>query len=104
MQGKRNMKLYVLVRNDLKPAYRACQAGHVVAQWLLEFGQEKWKNETLIYLGVNDEEELNYWCNKLNEKGFEWAGFREPDIGNELTGIACLSDGREFKRLKLISD
>lgn len=31
-------KLYVLVRNDLRPAYRACQAGHAVAEWVFEFG------------------------------------------------------------------
>jgi len=32
------MKLYVLTRTDLKLAYSAVQAGHAVAEYLLEYG------------------------------------------------------------------
>lgn len=32
------MKLYVIVRTDMPPAYQAVQAGHAVAEWLLQPG------------------------------------------------------------------
>ena len=101
------MKLYVLNRLDLESSYRACQAGHAVAEWLLHAPQsqrEQWKNGTLIYLGIRDEEELLYWGQKLDRKGIKWIGFREPDLDNQLTAIACLSDGKLFSRLKLLGD
>jgi len=66
--------------------------------------REQWKNSTLIYLGIEDEEELKRWCRKLDRKGIEWIGFREPDLGNELTAIACLNDGRTFANLKLVGE
>lgn len=101
------MKLYALNRLDILPAYRSCQAGHAIAEWLLHApqGQRKqWKNGTLIYLGIRDEDELIHWTKKLDQKGIEWIGFREPDLDNQLTAIACLSDGRPFSNLKLLGE
>ena len=106
-RGDSIVKLYVLNRLDLPAAYRSCQAGHAVAEWLLHAPQEQreqWKNGTLIYLGIQDEEELVQWCKKLDRKGIKWIGFREPDLDNQLTAIACLSDGRPFSNLKLLGD
>ena len=98
-------KLYVLCRKDLKPAYRAVQAGHAVAEYLLRHGQGgEWQNGHLIYLEARDEEDLEFWGMKLSRKGLEWTGFREPDLGNQLTAIACLSDGKPFKKLKLLGE
>ena len=93
-------KLYVLVRKDLSVSYRAVQAGHAVAEWLLH--DQSWYNNTLIYLGVLDEDELNHWAEKLSIKGIKWVGFREPDIGNELTAIATHTEGKIFNKLKLL--
>lgn len=31
-------KLYVLIRKDLSFSYRSVQAGHAVAEWLLQHG------------------------------------------------------------------
>jgi hypothetical protein len=39
---------------------------------------------------------------KLDMKGLEWTGFIEPDIGDQMTAIACLSDGKVFSNLKLL--
>jgi hypothetical protein len=58
----------------------------------------------LVYLGVNNEEELIYWKDKLTWKNIECVDFREPDIGNQLTAIACLCDGKIFSRLRLFGD
>lgn len=94
-------RLYVLVRKDLPESYRAVQAGHAVAAWLLR--DRSWNNETLIYLSVPNEASLYRWANKLDLKGVNWVDFREPDIGNQMTAMAVLSDGKIFKNLKLLS-
>ena len=61
-----------------------------------------WDNGTLIYLGVKNEQELLKWGEKLDAMGKNWSGFREPDIGNELTAIAVEDDGETFKRMRLL--
>ena len=39
MKGRLNMnKLYVLVRTDFKLSYSAVQAGHALADYLLQYG------------------------------------------------------------------
>lgn len=96
-------KLYILVRKDLSASYRSVQAGHAVAEWVMNRDHTQlWTNGTLVYLGVEDETDLLFWCEKLNFKNMKWVGFREPDIGNQLTAIACLHGGKEFSKLKLI--
>ena len=82
--------------------YQACQAGHGTAAWLLKYGQEEWKNNTLIYLSIPNEEILNYWIFKLGKRGMKWAEWREPDMDNQLTCIACLTDTGIFSNLKLL--
>ena len=71
--------LYILVRKDLHPDYQSVQAGHAVAEWLLHVPETErtWDNGTLIYLHVEDEEELQFWCEKLDHRGLKWKGFRE---------------------------
>lgn len=93
-------RLYVLVRKDLPVEYRAVQAGHAVAEWLLH--DRSWNNETLIYLGVPNEFSLYRWADKLDRKGIDWVGFKEPDIGNQLTAISAVSDGYVFRNLELL--
>ena len=91
-------KLYVLVRKDLTPSYQAVQAGHAVAEWLLY--DQSWQNETLVYLGVKNEEDLSRWVNKLERKRIPHVLFREPDIENQATALASYGDGRIFRNLK----
>lgn len=93
-------RLYVLVRKDLPESYRAVQAGHAVAAWLLH--DQSWKNETLVYLSVPNEVSLYRWADKLDLKGINWVGFKEPDIGNQMTAMSVLNDGKIFRNLKLL--
>lgn len=90
----------MLVRKDLAPSYQAVQAGHAVAQWLLH--DQSWKNDTLIYLGVKNENELARWADKLNYKQVPYVVFKEPDIGNEVTALATTGNKILFKKLKLM--
>jgi len=93
-------KLYVLIRKDLPTSYIAVQAGHAVAEWLLH--DQRWQNETLIYLGVENEQELLHWKDKLDFKDMNYIEFREPDIKNQLTAIATLGNDKVFKNIKLL--
>ena len=100
LQGSRNsMRLYVLIRKDLGPAYGAVQAGHAVAEFVLRC-PELWKNNTLIYLGVDDDKCLRRWGERLDQRGIQWVGFIEPDIGNQMTAIATVCERDIFRELK----
>lgn len=61
-------KLYILVRKDLSPAYQAVQAGHTVAEWMIN-GTGEWQNQTLVYLHVKNEEHIRNWMYKLQSQG-----------------------------------
>ena len=92
------MKLYVLIRKDLSTSQQAVQAGHAVAQYLLEHND--WKNETLVYLGVKDEDHLKKWLYMLDKEKIDYSLFKEPDIGNQITAIATCKD--KFKKLNCL--
>jgi hypothetical protein len=95
-------KLYVLVREDLPVAQQAVQAGHAVAEYLLRGPSSSWPNGTLVYLSVPDEERLNRWGVNLDFLGVPFVVFKEPDIGNEVTALAAVTnDERVFRSLQL---
>jgi len=97
------MKLYVLVRKDLSKSQQAVQAGHSVAQWLLSSpDSSKWKNSTLVYLGVKNKKQLYSKMDELKSINKSFVEFREPDIGNQITSFAALDDGKIFKDLELL--
>lgn len=97
-------KLYVLIRDDLKDlAYKAVQAGHAVAQFLLENPGDDWQNSYLIYVRVKDENQLRFWRMKLEDRGHTLSCFHEPDLGDEMTALACRSkDEKLFNKLQLL--
>jgi hypothetical protein len=77
------------------------QAGHAVAEYLIK-NTNQWTNETLVYLGVQNLEELHKWMQKLDSKNIEYTQFNEPDLENQATAIAICNNDKEFKKLKLI--
>lgn len=95
-------KLYVLVRKDLPKSQQAVQAGHVVAEYLLRGPSTLWGNGTLVYLGVRNELELEYWKNKIIRSGDKVVSFREPDRNNEITAIAAECSSSLVKQLRLL--
>lgn len=94
-------KLYVLVRKDLPQSYRAVQAGHAVAEYLLRGPDTSWSNGTLIYLGVKGLFQLEKWVYRLEAAKVSFVTFREPDIGDELTALAT-EYGDAFKNLQTL--
>lgn len=92
-------RLYVLINNKLDKVYGCVQAGHAVAQYLLEDKNGSWQNDYLIYLSAD----INEWKTVLNNNHVEYTEFKEPDLNNETTAIAVLNNGKLFKKLKLVA-
>ena len=103
--------MYILTRQDLKPAQRAVQACHAVAELmlrnrdcpaLLEWAKD---HKTMVLLGVESEADLLSWEGKLAAEGIPTAIFREPDMGNQATALAVhpSCDKNTFKKLPLCS-
>ena len=81
------MKMYVLVLNCLEYAIEHCISFYV------------WNNETIVYLGVRNPVELTRWKDRLLAKKKLISCFREPDLFNMLTDVACYDDGKIFNQL-----
>lgn len=97
------MKMYCLVRKDLGKDYRGVQAGHAIAQYFLDHDKpSNWDNGTMIFLGVEDENSLKKWKDKLSANESKHSSFIEPDIGDELTAISIIDDGKQFSNLPLL--
>ena len=96
----RSVKLFVIVRKDLSISQRAVQAGHAVAEYLVN--GPIWKNQTLIYLGAKSLNHLKNIISKLEFEGIDYTEWREPDLNNEITAIASHCDNPIFKKLNLL--
>lgn len=101
-------RLYVIVRKKMKCSIPAVQAGHALAQWMLDNPEQakEWNNSYLIYLQLKNLIKLDRWMFKLDTKNIPYTVFREPDLDNEPTAIAVYleeEDGKRlFKDLKLL--
>ena len=96
------MKLFVIVRKDLSKSQQAVQAGHALAEYLLHSQGFRWRNQTLIYLGVKGLPQLENLKRKLDNNNISYSEFHEPDIGNQLTAIASDNNCKIFERLNLL--
>ena len=97
-------KLYVLVRNDLKPGLATAQACHAVAEFSLdhllvpEWQSATWAkvHKTMVILALPPAALLRWEQALANQhetrEGYKdhYSLWREPDMGNELTAIAVL--------------
>ena len=91
-------RLYVLIDSQYESSYRAVQAGHAVAEYMLRFPQTEWKNHYLIYLQVDN---IQQWIFNLEKNQKQFACFIEPDVGHKITAIAVEDDGKLFRKLKM---
>lgn len=97
------LKMYVLVRNDLAEKYRFVQGSHALAQYGLDHNIHftEWNNSTIVYLAVRNLIEMKAWNEKLYQLEKRYSRFREPDLDDQLTSIACYDSGLIFKELSL---
>jgi hypothetical protein len=98
------MRVYVVVRKDLRLSSPAVQGGHALIELGHFYPIKDWilNHKTLIYLGVNNQNELLEY---FNEAPFEEKVlFKEPDLDNEPTAFAVLVSDKSnfFKRLNLL--
>ena len=93
------------------PSYQAVQGAHAVAQFMMDYPDNEWKNGYLIFLAVENEAELHEWLGELNyqnetkssDKKMPLSIFKEPDLDNQLTAIAVYTNGRMFKKLPMMA-
>lgn len=85
-------KLYVIVRRDLSKSQQAVQAGHAVAQFLIDLPDSGWTNGTLVYLkGPSGHEEMMNFFEGIRKIEPRWhMPFYEPDLDDEITALAVL--------------
>lgn len=100
---QQQLKMYVLVRNDLDTMYAGVQGIHAVSAFYEKGNDTDWHNSTVVVLAVKNENELLHWCWKLDKAKKFWSGFNEPDLEGELTSIACVDTGEIFRKLPLAS-
>jgi len=95
--------IYVIVRKDLSKSQQAVQGGHALAQLLLD-NQTTWTNGTLVYLNVSNRNNLEEIYKKLISDDEVVAKFEEPDMFDEMTALAVLSESliSKFPDLKLM--
>jgi hypothetical protein len=87
---------------DLSETYRTVQGSHAVCKYALDhYDQFKiWNNEYIIYLGVQNLIALREWNVNLAKKNKIYSVWREPDLDNQETSIACYDDGNIFEGLR----
>lgn len=80
---------YVFVRQDLSPEYQLVQAAHATMVLGQRMPSEFNPKETYFtVIGVADKSELKAVQRVLDDNGFKYEDFVEPDIGNEVTAVA----------------
>lgn len=99
------MRIYTLTRADINIGQRITQAGHSLAQYIIDHNPHlngQWDNGSIINLALGSEKSLKRWMRKLDELGISFSIFREPDMNHEITSIAILHRGEIFKGIPLL--
>ena len=86
----------------MSPGLQIAQACHTLRQFTEEHPNldRQWNEDSkfLVVLSVKDELALRRKAQDATDLGISYAVWREPDIDNEVTGIA-LAPGKESERL-----
>lgn len=90
--------IYIALRSDLSRPQQAVQASHAAIESARNFINEGMEHPSVIILNMKSEEALIKFNNSCPNRTI---GFREPDIGNQLTAIATepvFGDDRKYFR------
>lgn len=90
--------MYVLVRKDLSTPQQTVQACHAAIEAALSFGRLP-DHPSVIICGIDSEAKLHNAHRRLTALGIQCHAFREPDIGNQLTAVACEPVYGEHRRI-----
>lgn len=88
-------KIYVLVRSDLAPGLQLAQAVHAATAFALAHPERASSTPNVVVLAVPDEAALLSFADSAG------VVFREPDVGDEATAFATVSDSTRFSCLPL---
>lgn len=90
------LKLYVVIREDLKPGLELAQGIHAAVELAILKPEDAlaWRRESqnVAALGAADEAGLRQALDRVREMGARPARFHEPDLGGALTGFAFIAD------------
>lgn len=82
----------MISRRDLSIGVQSVQAGHAAIQFQHEYQElaKDWYHNSnyLIFLSVENQDELKKFINKANSNNIKLSIFREPDLNNEITAVA----------------
>lgn len=93
-----NYKLYGLVLRHLSQLQKSIQFSHAIAEFTHDYHDDyiynKWfdNNKTMVMLDINSSKEMEDIINKLNENGYKFSTFREPDLNNICTCVCFIMD------------
>jgi hypothetical protein len=79
---------YFFTRQDISPEYQLVQTAHAALELGNTLKPEQVKNLHFTCCGVANLGELYMIQDYLDNQGYHYVAFREPDIGNEITSIA----------------
>jgi peptidyl-tRNA hydrolase len=86
-------KLYIIVRNDLSPGLQVAQACHALREFIADHPKldQEWhtKHKNIVVLQVSDIRGLSELADDCARASVPCSRFNEPDLGGELTAIAC---------------
>jgi hypothetical protein len=94
------------VRADLPVSDQAVQSLHAAVEYSIKYPDlaKQWHadSQTVVLLTVKDEKYLHLHGERLENLGVSVAWFREPDLDDSLTAIACVYGGRKLSKLPLL--
>ena len=86
----------------MSPGLQAAQACHTLRQFTEDHPEidRRWNDESkfLVVLSVPDEAALQHFAQEATDREIAYSVWREPDIDNQVTGIA-LAPGQATEKL-----
>lgn len=96
------MKLFLIVRGDLKPGLRAAQLVHAMRAFTEEHPavDREWfvRSNTVVLKEVPDEAALADLAYQAKAQGVPVSAFHEPDLDDQMTAITVGPAGRRLVR------